>query len=87
MTEKTEITNRTAGYNFHVKIEREVRTQTEAKYPDKSVVSATLSGNDDAFETMIEHAEKAKTTIDAMLAKPEEEGSEVAIESEKGPGE
>jgi len=85
--EKTEITNRTAGYSFHVKVEREIRTATEAKYPDKTVAYATLSGNDDTFEAMVEHAKKAKETIDAILAEPEEEASEVAIESEKGPGE
>jgi len=89
--EKTEITNRTTGYSFHVKVEREIRTQTAAKYPDKTVAYATLSGNDDTFEAMVDHAKKAKETIDAILAEPAkeepEEGSEVAIESEKGPGE
>jgi len=76
--EKTEITSRTAGYSFHIKVERELRTQTEAKYPDKTVVSATLNGNDDSFAVMVEHAEKAKKTIDLLLTEAEQ-----ASESEK----
>jgi len=68
MTERSEIVNKTAGYSFHIKIEREIRTETGAKYPDKSVVSASLSGNDEAFVTMVEHAIQARKTIDEILS-------------------
>jgi len=68
VTEKTEIVNRAEGYGFHITVEREIRTETGAKYPDKSVVTATLSGNDPSFEATTEHIKKAREAIEELLA-------------------
>ncbi len=82
MTERSEIVNKTAGYSFHIKIEKEVRTETGAKYPDKSVVSATLSGNDESFDAVVQHVKEAKKTIDEVLSgktEKEEQDPEQAL--------
>lgn len=68
MAEKTEVVNRTEGYSFHITVEREIRTETGAKYPDKSVVTASLGGNAPSFEVAIEQAKKAREAIEELLA-------------------
>jgi hypothetical protein len=75
MSEKTEITSTTVGYHFSITVEREIRTETGAKYPDKSVVTASLSGNAPSFEVAVEQAKTAKAEIEKLLAekKPTEE--------------
>lgn len=78
MSEETKITNMAVGYHFDIKIEREIRTETGAKYPDKSVVTASLSGNASSFEAIVEQAKKAREAIEELLVekKPIEEKKE-----------
>ena len=68
MSEKTEITSTTVGYHFSITVDREIRTETGAKYPDKSVVTASLSGNAPSFEAAVEQAKTAKAEIEKLLA-------------------
>ena len=44
------VTEQTIGFSFHVTIERESRTETGAKYPDKTVVKASLGGHADTLD-------------------------------------
>lgn len=56
------ITQKTIGFGFSVSIERELRTETSAKYPDKTVVKASLSGHSETYEeasSMLGEATKA----------------------------
>lgn len=56
------ITQKAIGFGFSVSIEREIRVETGAKYPDKTLVKASLSGHADSYEeatTMLGEATKA----------------------------
>jgi len=85
MSEETKITNMAVGYHFDIKIEREIRTETGAKYPDKSVVTASLSGNAPTFDAVIEQAKKAREAIEELLVekKPIVKEEEKPVEEKK----
>lgn len=69
MNEQTEVTNRYVGYHFDIKIEKEIRTETGAKYPDKSVVTASLSGNAETLTDVISQLKSAKLVVEELLTK------------------
>jgi hypothetical protein len=50
MSEHQEIIAKSVGFEFTYMIEREIRTTTDAKYPDKKIEKAGLSGHADTFE-------------------------------------
>lgn len=62
MAEETKfVTTKTIGFSFGISVEKESRKETGAKYPDKIVAKATLSGHADTFEaakTLLEEATK-----------------------------
>jgi len=65
------VSNMTVGYSFHLKIERETRVDTGLKYPDKTVVSASLIGNASSLEEASKEIELAKQTILRLIEKKE----------------
>lgn len=77
MTEKTEITNRTIGFSFHVSLEREIRTATGAKYPDKTIVKASLGGHAETFKQAQDQLRLAtvevRNQLDELQKKADEE--------------
>lgn len=70
MAEEKTITQQAIGYGFSVSIEREIRTDTGAKYPDKTVVKASLSGHANTFEDaekmLGDATEKVKEKVDDL---------------------
>jgi len=60
---KQEVETKRIGFSFSISIEKELRTQTEAKYPDKTIVKASLEGNTDTYEQATEMLRKAKEEI------------------------
>ncbi len=69
MGESTVVSNRNVGYSFSLSIEKEVRIETGAKYPDKEVVHVRLSGNADSFDEAVKQLGMAQTEINGMLGK------------------
>ena len=70
MSVKTEVETRKVGFAFDVSIEREIRTTTDAKYPDKTIIKASLEGNTETYEDSVD---KLKAAAKAILEiKPEE---------------
>ena len=67
MSEKTEVTNRYVGFHFDIKIEKEIRTETGAKYPDKSVYVASLSGNAETFMEAVAQLHFARKELEEAL--------------------
>jgi len=64
-----QVIHQTIGYTFSLKIERETRVDTGLKYPDKTVVAATLGGNASSLEEASKEVELAKKTILKLLEK------------------
>lgn len=68
MSEETQtVTNKHVGYSFSVSIEKETREESGTKYPDKTVVSARLSGNEESFEAVEKRLAEAKAKIKEVL--------------------
>jgi len=67
LSEETIVTNKHVGYSFSVSIEKETREKTDAKYPDKTVVSARISGNEESFEAVQKRLDAAKKEIKKVL--------------------
>lgn len=65
--EQSIVTNKHVGYSFSISIETEMRVETGAKYPDKTVTSARLSGNAETFEEVVKQLEEAKGKLKEML--------------------
>lgn len=65
--EQTTVVNQHVGYSFSVNIEKETRQESGTKYPDKTVVSARLSGNEDTFEAVTKRLEEAKAKIKEVI--------------------
>lgn len=72
--EKKEVTTQAIGFSFHVSIEREIRTVTGAKYPDKTLIKASLGGHADTSDqakTLLNEATKEIKKQLEELAKTE----------------
>ena len=67
MTETKNVITETIGYSFSITIERETRTATEAKYPDKTVTKATLGGHASTFDEVAKQLEKATEEIKKQM--------------------
>lgn len=65
------VTTKAIGYSFNVSIEREIRTETESKYPDKTVVKASLGGHADTFDAATSLLEGAAKTVKEQIEKLE----------------
>jgi hypothetical protein len=67
MSENQLIESKKVGFSFSLAIEKELRTETGAKYPDKSVLNARLEGNADSFDEVVKLLGQAKTEINKVL--------------------
>jgi len=63
MSVKQEVETKRIGFGFSLSIEKEIRTETTAKYPDKTVLKAGLEGNADTFDEAVELLNRAKEEI------------------------
>jgi hypothetical protein len=72
LSETAAVTKQEIGYRWHITIEKELRTSTGAKYPDKTVIHATLEGHEDSFQAAEKGIETAKTTLEKLTKNPEE---------------
>lgn len=70
--ESQAVTTKAIGYSFNVSVEREIRTDTGAKYPDKTVVKASLGGHADTFDAATSLLESAAKTVKEQIKKLEE---------------
>jgi hypothetical protein len=71
MTEKSTVENRDVGHRWHISMEKELRIETGAKFPDKTVVSVSLEGNKISFEACKAQVENARQVIADKLRKAE----------------
>lgn len=63
MSETKSITQKAIGFSFSVSIEREVRNATSAKYPDKTIIKASLGGHAETMDDATEHLKKATELV------------------------
>jgi len=81
MSEKTVVETKKVGYSFSFSIEKELRSETGAKYPDKTIIKGSIEGNADTYEETVALMKKAKTEL--MNLKPEDAPKEIPKEEEK----
>jgi len=55
------------GYTWSISIEREIRTPTGAKYPDKTVVKAALTGHARTYEGAVTSLKQAKLELEKVV--------------------
>ena len=70
MSEKTIVETKRVGFSFSVSIEKELRTETGAKYPDKTLIKGSIEGNADTYDDTVALMKKAKKEL--MNLKPED---------------
>ena len=61
--EVSQIWTTQTGYSFKIEIEKEIRTETGAKYPDKTVMKAYITGNTEDLAETVAAIEKAKKEL------------------------
>ena len=61
------ITQQQIGFGYSIYIEKELRSETGAKYPDKTVIKAELSGHADTPEQASTLLDLARQTIQKQL--------------------
>jgi len=67
------VERRDIGFRFHVSIDKELRTETGAKYPDKTVVHASLEGHEETYDAAVESLKTAKQELLKLVEeKPKE---------------
>jgi hypothetical protein len=68
---KQEIESKRIGYAFSISIEKELRIENVSKYPDKTIIKASLEGNTDTYEQAVDLLKKSKTDILAQVKEAE----------------
>lgn len=71
MSVKQEIESKRIGYAFSISIEKELRIENVSKYPDKTIIKASLEGNTDTYEQAVDLLKKSKTDILAQVKEAE----------------
>lgn len=66
-TEEQTVTQKVIGFSFHVSVEKEIRIETGAKYPDKTIVKASLGGHADTYTDAIGQLKTATETVKTQL--------------------
>ena len=72
MMETSQVWTTQTGYSFKIEIEKEIRTETGAKYPDKTVMKAYITGNTKDLAETVTAIEKAKKELLKQLTIEEE---------------
>jgi len=73
LIEQKIVTEQTIGFSYHVTLEKELRTNTGAKYPDKTVIKASLGGHVDTIAEAITQLKVCSTAIKTQIAELEAE--------------
>lgn len=71
MNEQQTVTQQAIGFSYSVTIEKELRTNTAAKYPDKTVLKATLSGHADTHDMAAVGLRDASKTVKKQISELE----------------
>ncbi len=74
VTEKTIVENRSVGSRWYISLEKELREETGAKYPNKTVIHVSLEGYEANGETARCCLGKAKLRLEELVGKPKETG-------------
>ena len=70
--ETSQIWTTQTGYSFKIEIEKDIRTETGAKYPDKTVMKAYITGNENTLEDTVKALAIAKIKLLKQLTIVEE---------------
>ena len=73
MEETKIITQQAIGYSFFYSVEQEIRTETNAKYPDKKIVKAGLDGHANSFEDAVSQLRDAQAETLKIIAEKQGE--------------
>jgi hypothetical protein len=71
VVEKTVVENRSVGNRWFISLEKELREETGAKYPDKTVIHVSLEGYEDDYEAARLSLEQAKLQLEKLIEKQE----------------
>ena len=63
MSTKQELESKRIGFAFSFSIEKELRVETGAKYPDKTLIKGSLEGNADTYDEAVALLNKAKIEL------------------------
>ena len=74
--EVSQIWTTQTGYSFKIEIEKEIRTETGAKYPDKTVMKAYITGNENTLAETVEALAAAKVLLMNQLTVEEAKADE-----------
>jgi len=71
MSEKSIVENRNVGARWFISLEKELREETGAKYPDKTVIHCALEGFEPDYERARCSLETAKLQLQKLIADTE----------------
>lgn len=67
MSQKESIETKAIGYRFHFTMDKELRDETGAKYPDKTNVHASIEGHTDTLEEAKKQLGLSKLAVEKAL--------------------
>ena len=76
MMETSQVWTTQTGYSFKIEIEKEIRTETGAKYPDKTVMKAYITGNEATLDNVAVALAAAKIRLLKQLTVEEAKADE-----------
>lgn len=65
------MTHQEVGYRWHIALDKELRTMTGAKYPDKTSIHASLEGHENTVKEANDAINAAKKTLEKLTSEPE----------------
>ena len=68
MSENQTVTHKNVGYSFSLQIEKESRIENVAKYPDKLIVKASLSGYEATWQDVVAKLKDAAQEVKEKIA-------------------
>ena len=68
MSENQTVTHKNVGYSFSLQIEKESRIENVAKYPDKLIVKASLSGYESTWPKVVAKLKDATQKVKNQIA-------------------
>jgi hypothetical protein len=71
MSERSVVENRNVGARWFISLEKELREETGAKYPDKTVVHCSLEGFEADYESARRSLLDAKVELEKLVAEAE----------------
>lgn len=71
MSERSVVENRNVGARWFISLEKELREETGAKYPDKTVIHCSLEGFEADYESARCSLENAKLQLEKLIVEAE----------------